>query len=69
MLDPSRGFAESVVVTIPWLHSRTLGGTLMTVAHLVFAVHAWMLSTSRGPVREAEPWVELPATPVGTEAP
>jgi cytochrome c oxidase cbb3-type subunit 1 len=69
MLDPSRGFAESVVVTIPWLHSRTLGGTLMTVAHLVFAVHAWMLSTSRGPARETEPWVELPATPVGTEAP
>lgn len=39
MLDASRPFMESVLLTIPYLEARTLGGTLMTLGHLVFAVH------------------------------
>jgi cytochrome c oxidase cbb3-type subunit I len=56
MLDPARGFLESVAVTIPWLHARTLGGTLMTLAHLVFAYHVWEMSRGLGPVRSAPPF-------------
>lgn len=39
MLDAAKPFMESVRVTIPYLQARTLGGALMTLGHLVFAVH------------------------------
>ena len=39
MLDAARPFMDSVRVTMPWLQARTLGGTLMTLGHLVFAYH------------------------------
>lgn len=39
MLDAAKPFMESVRVTIPYLEARTIGGTLMTLGHLVFAVH------------------------------
>jgi cytochrome c oxidase cbb3-type subunit 1 len=39
MLDAARPFMESVRITIPYLEARTIGGTLMTLGHLVFAVH------------------------------
>jgi cytochrome c oxidase cbb3-type subunit 1 len=43
MLDPAKPFMASVDVTLPWLHTRTVGGILMTVAHVVFAVHVGLL--------------------------
>jgi cytochrome c oxidase cbb3-type subunit 1 len=39
MLDGSKPFMASVLVTIPWLHARTVGGLLMTIGHLVFAAN------------------------------
>ena len=39
MLDISKPFMESVTVTIPYLKSRTLGGSLMALGHLVFVFH------------------------------
>ncbi len=39
MLDESRPFIESVILTKPWLWGRTVGGTLMTAGHFVFAGH------------------------------
>src|SRR5690606_2643190 len=39
MLDPAKAFMESVFVTMPYLKSRSLGGALMTLGHLVFAFH------------------------------
>src|SRR5690606_36966997 len=39
MLDASVPFMESVRVTIPYLESRTVGGALMTLGHIVFAMH------------------------------
>ncbi len=58
MLDPQRSFLESMVVTIPWLHARTVGGTLMTVGHFAFAAHVYMMIAGRGPVRAQSPWSE-----------
>jgi cytochrome c oxidase cbb3-type subunit 1 len=60
MLDPGQGFLESVRVTIPWLHARTIGGTLMTFAHFVFAFHVWVMIRGRGPARVTAPWAPEP---------
>jgi len=55
-LDPDQPFIESVKLTIPYLHARTIGGTLMTVSHLVFAWHMALMVTNRGRRREGVPW-------------
>ncbi len=39
MLDAAKSFMDSVNVTIPYLQSRSVGGALMTLGHLVFAFH------------------------------
>jgi len=39
MLDASRPFMDSVTLTRPYLVGRTIGGTLMALGHVVFAVH------------------------------
>ena len=51
MLDAARSFSESVAVTKPYLASRSVGGLLMTLGHLVFAVHILILVLGRGPQR------------------
>jgi cytochrome c oxidase cbb3-type subunit 1 len=56
MLDPARPFIDSVTLTIPYLHARTIGGTLMTAAHGIFAYHFFVMVTGRGPVRATAPW-------------
>jgi len=48
MLDAAKPFMESVLVTIPYLQARTLGGTLMTLGHLVFAVHFTQMALRYG---------------------
>ncbi|SDH03061.1 cbb3-type cytochrome c oxidase subunit I [Pelagibacterium luteolum] len=37
MLDGTRPFSESVILTKPYLEARSVGGALMTLGHLVFA--------------------------------
>ncbi|MBS0512119.1 MAG: cbb3-type cytochrome c oxidase subunit I [Proteobacteria bacterium] len=39
MLDESRGFMESVRITLPYLQGRSVGGALMVLSHVVFAAH------------------------------
>ncbi|MCX5589894.1 cbb3-type cytochrome c oxidase subunit I [Alcaligenes endophyticus] len=39
MLDAAKSFMDSVTVTMPYLQSRSIGGGLMTLGHLVFAFH------------------------------
>lgn len=51
MLDASRPFMDSVLVTMPWLEGRTLGGALMTLGHLVFAVHFVLMALRYGTSR------------------
>ncbi|OJY25282.1 MAG: hypothetical protein BGO98_03965 [Myxococcales bacterium 68-20] len=51
LLDKARPFLDSVHVTVPYLHARSVGGVLMTLGHFVFAYHAWAMTTGRGPVR------------------
>lgn len=53
-LDPSLSFMASVELTIPYLISRSVGGILMTVGHLVFAAHFFIALRRAGP-RFTEP--------------
>ncbi|WP_322996658.1 cbb3-type cytochrome c oxidase subunit I [Castellaniella sp.] len=48
MLDATKPFMESVLVTMPYLEARTLGGSLMTLGHLVFAVHFVLMALRYG---------------------
>lgn len=52
MLDPARSFMESVTLTLPYLQARSVGGSLMTLGHLVFAAHFLMMVTRKGPRRD-----------------
>lgn len=42
LLDAATPFIESVKVTRPWLIGRSVGGGLMTLGHVVFAVHFYL---------------------------
>ncbi len=52
MLDPAKTFMDSVILTKPYLHARSIGGSLMTLGHIVFATHFLMMVTQQGPRRE-----------------
>ncbi|MEO0460760.1 MAG: cbb3-type cytochrome c oxidase subunit I [Myxococcota bacterium] len=48
MLDASIPFIDIVVATKPYLWGRSIGGALMVLGHLVFAVHLlWLLLSRR----------------------
>ncbi|MXN73981.1 hypothetical protein GR157_04410 [Burkholderia sp. 4701] len=51
LLDPARPFMDSVNVLTPYLAARTVGGVLMTLGHLVFAGHFFVMALERGPNR------------------
>jgi len=51
MLDASKPFMDSVAVTLPYLKSRSVGGALMTLGHLVFAFHFVAMALRYGPRR------------------
>ena len=42
---------DSVTLTIPYLQARSVGGALMTLGHLVFALHFFMMGWKFGPRR------------------
>ena len=39
MLDPTRDFIEAMELTVPYLTGRSVGGTLMTLGHIIFAIN------------------------------
>jgi cytochrome c oxidase cbb3-type subunit 1 len=51
MLDAAKPFMDSVKVTIPYLQSRSVGGAIMTLGHLVFAGHFVAMALRNGPRR------------------
>ncbi|MDJ0758557.1 MAG: cbb3-type cytochrome c oxidase subunit I [Woeseiaceae bacterium] len=61
MQDPSRPFMESVTLTLPYLEARSIGGAIMTLGHVVFAVHAFIALTRSGPVRDDAALFRRPA--------
>ena len=69
MLDAARPFMDSVAVTEPYLISRTVGGTLMTLGHLVFAAHFSVMLLRRGPRREGAALLRRPLPTPRSSAP
>lgn len=63
MMDATRPFADSVTLLKPYLEARSVGGALMTVGHLVFAVH-FAAVLVQGRLRTAAP--AEPTTPPDT---
>ena len=51
MIDEKRPFTESMLLTIPYLQARSIGGGMMVLSHLIFVAHAVMLAFNRGPQR------------------
>jgi cytochrome c oxidase cbb3-type subunit I len=44
MLDASKPFMDSVTLTIPYLQTRTIGGSLMVLGHAIFVLHFYLIS-------------------------
>jgi cytochrome c oxidase cbb3-type subunit 1 len=65
MQDASRPFMESVVLTKPYLISRSIGGGMMTAGHLVFALHFVLMVLKRGDRRGAALLRRPRLTPIG----
>jgi cytochrome c oxidase cbb3-type subunit 1 len=51
MLDVKRPFMDSVSLMAPYLLSRTVGGSLMVLSHLVFVGHFLVMALRFGPTR------------------
>jgi cytochrome c oxidase cbb3-type subunit 1 len=51
MLDEKTPFMQSVALTLPYLQARSIGGGLMTLGHLIFAVHFFAMGWKFGPRR------------------
>ena len=41
-----------MAVTLPYLQARSVGGALMVLGHLIFALHFVLLVTNFGPQRD-----------------
>ena len=52
MLDASVSFMETMELTLPYLTARSVGGSLMTLGHVVFASHFFLVLARMGPKRE-----------------
>jgi cytochrome c oxidase cbb3-type subunit 1 len=61
MLDAARPFMDSVTLTIPYLQSRSVGGAIMTLGHLVFAGHFAAMVLRYGPARTGAALLHTPA--------
>ena len=51
MLDAKRPFMDSVTLMVPYLVSRSVGGSLMLLSHLIFVFHFLAMALRFGPTR------------------
>ncbi|MGB9989423.1 cbb3-type cytochrome c oxidase subunit I [Massilia sp. SM-13] len=63
MLDAAKPFMESVRVTLPWLQSRSVGGAIMALGHVLFAGHFIAMALRHGPRRVGAALLHTRATP------
>jgi len=59
LLDPQLPFQVSVERTLPGLYGRSLGGVLLTLGHLVFAYHFWIMVRRPAAWRARPPFHEV----------
>ncbi len=53
MLDPARDWMESMELTKPYLIGRSIGGSLMVLGHVAFAINVLAMLSGRGAARVA----------------
>jgi cytochrome c oxidase cbb3-type subunit I len=61
MLDENHPFMDSVRVTLPYLTARSVGGALMTLGHIIFALHFYIMVLRHGPQRSVAAVIGLPS--------
>lgn len=66
LLDAAMPFMDIVRMTIPGLQARTVGGALMTLGHIVFAIHFVAMLMHRGASNE-QPTLFRPAVKEPTQ--
>jgi cytochrome c oxidase cbb3-type subunit 1 len=64
MLNGARPFMESVNLTKPYLVARSVGGTLMLAANVIFAYHYWLAVRRRGSARAEPAWSDRVSRPM-----
>lgn len=74
LLDATKPFIESVKVTQPWLIGRSVGGSLMTLGHIVFAVHFYLALKAAETQRQADAravraLLQVPSAPASDPVP
>ena len=52
MVDAAKPFMDSVSVTLPYLKSRSIGGALMILGHVIFMIHFILISLRYGTKKE-----------------
>ncbi|MEW6612612.1 MAG: cbb3-type cytochrome c oxidase subunit I [Pseudomonadota bacterium] len=69
MLDPAKSFQTSVEATIPWLWVRSASAVVLTLGHLVFLYHTYLMVMRRGPELEAPPFYAVKPILIDEPAP
>ena len=55
LMDPGSSFGEITRKMVPYLEARSIGGTMMTLGHFVFAAHFALLLLRKGSAVNATP--------------
>lgn len=68
MVDAAKPFMDSVAVTLPYLKSRSIGGGLMILGHLIFMIHFILISLRYGTKKEPALLIPIVNIPFVKEA-
>lgn len=68
MVDAAKPFMDSVAVTMPYLKSRSIGGGLMVLGHLIFMIHFILISLRYGTKKEPALLIPIVNIPFVKEA-
>lgn len=68
MVDAAKPFMDSVAVTLPYLKSRSIGGGLMVLGHLIFMIHFILISLRYGTKKEPALLIPIVNIPFVKEA-
>ncbi len=68
MVDATKPFMDSVAVTLPYLKSRSVGGGLMVLGHLIFMIHFILISLRYGTKKEPALLIPIVNIPFVKEA-
>lgn len=59
LLDPAKPFQAAVEATLPYLWIRSGAALMISLGHLIFMYHVYLLLTRKGPVHVMPPFYEI----------